>query len=75
MIMDACAHCTELAGKQPPLFIAYRVWFTANHPDVFLLSDEFKEVLQTNAPSIVEMGSGQYFSTTLPLISKMLDNK
>src|ERR1051325_9856601 len=74
MIMDACAHCTELAGKEPPMFITYRIWFTANHPDVFILSDEFKEVLQTNASSIAEMGSGQYFSMTLPLISKMLDN-
>src|SRR5215472_10182699 len=75
MIMDACAQCTKLDGKEPPLFITYRIWFTANHPDVFILSDEFKEALQANADSIVQMGSGQYFSTTLPLISKMLDKR
>ena len=75
MIMDACAQCTKLDGKEPPLFITYRIWFTANHPDVFILSDEFKEALQANADSIVEMGSGQYFSTRLPLISKMLDKR
>lgn len=75
MIFDACAQCTWLAGKEPPLFITYRIWFTANHPDVFILPDEFKEALQANALSIVEMGSGEYFSTTLPLISQMLDKR
>ena len=68
LIIDACAQYKKLAGEEPPLFLIYRVWFTANRPDFFIFADEFKKVLKTNAPSIVQMGRAQYFSMVLPFV-------
>jgi hypothetical protein len=73
LIIDACAQYKKLAGEEPPLFVIYRVWFTANYPDVFIFADEFKRALQSNAPSIVQMGRAQYFSTMLPLAMRISD--
>jgi hypothetical protein len=42
MIIDACSQYKKLAGEEPPLFVIYRSWFTANHPDAFIFADEFK---------------------------------
>ena len=68
LIIDACAQYKKLAGEEPPLFVIYRIWFTANYTDAFIFPDEFKKALNVNAPSIVQMGRAQYFSTVLPLI-------
>jgi hypothetical protein len=39
LIIDACAQYKKLAGEEPSLFAIYRVWFTANRPDAFILTD------------------------------------
>lgn len=67
LIIDACAQYKKLTSEEPPLFIIYRVWFTANHPDAFILADEFKEALKA---SIVQMERAQYFSLMLPLVMR-----
>jgi hypothetical protein len=68
-MIDACAQYVKLVGEEPPLFAVYRTWFTINHPNVFILSDEFKKTLGTNAASIVQMGRAQFLKMMLPLVS------
>jgi hypothetical protein len=64
-LIEACA---KLTGEEPPLFLVYRVWFMANHPDVFLFPEEFNKMLRTSAPSIVQMGRAEFIRTALPVV-------
>jgi hypothetical protein len=71
LIIDACAQYKKLTGEEPPLFVVYRVWFTVNHPDVFIFPEELKKAMGINAPSVVAMGRARYFSTALPVMSQI----
>lgn len=70
-LIDACAQYHKLTGEEPPLFVAYRIWFLVHRPDCFLLPDELKSVFKANAASIVEMGRTEFFTNMLPVIKNM----
>lgn len=67
-LIDACAQYRKLTGEEPLLFLAYRIWVTANYPDIFIFDDEFKKALKATVPSIVQMGRAVFLRAMLPLL-------
>jgi hypothetical protein len=65
-MIDACAQYTKLTSEDTALFVTYRVWLMARHPELFILGEQFTKTFQ-NVASIVNMTRAQYFSTALPL--------
>ena len=70
-LIDACVQFQKLTGDEPALFLIYRVWFSAHHPNLFILPDELKSQLENIGPSIAQMGRGEYFNAAVPLFARL----
>jgi hypothetical protein len=69
MICEACFVYWKLSGEDPPLFKLFRLWYMANKPDYFNLSEEQKKIFADFKPE--QLGREGYFNNFLPLVMKL----
>jgi hypothetical protein len=66
-ILTARRRYEKLTVERLPLFLVYKIWFMASHPEFYKFPER---TLKITGSQIVAMGRGKFFDEILPMITK-----